>query len=47
MVRSSLNIIGPHNVISLVIIRRDGFVGMSVTLQEKVCHCEGGLGGLL
>lgn len=47
MVRSSLNIIGPHNVISLVIIRRDGFVGMSVTLQEEVCHCEGGLGGLL
>lgn len=46
MVRSSLNIIGPRNVISFVIIRRDGFVGMGLTLQEKVCHCEGGLGGL-
>lgn len=47
MVRSSLNTIGPHNVISLVIIRRDGFVEMSLTLQEEVCHCEGGLGGFL
>lgn len=39
----SLNVIGPHNLIGSVTIRRCGFVGVGMALLEEVYYCGGGL----
>lgn len=39
----SLNVIGPHNLVRSVTIRRYHCVGMSIALLEEVRHCGGGI----
>ena len=44
---SSLNVIGSHKIIKNDTIRRSGLIEVSVTLFDKVCHCEDRFWGLL